>query len=136
MEDNKFPKGLTPLESSFSSSDVGKKEMQKEEESKRKVGDTISLKLGTSESPNMVKLGAQCSEEEKAKFTELLREFQDVFAWSYEDLSGFDPCLILHVIPINKGIKPVRQKQILINPVLEVTIRKELEKNLKVSIIF
>jgi hypothetical protein len=42
MEDNKIPKGLTPLESSFSSSDVGKKEKHKEEELKRKVGETIS----------------------------------------------------------------------------------------------
>jgi hypothetical protein len=37
MEDNKIPKGLTPLESSFSSSNVGNKEKQNEEESKRKV---------------------------------------------------------------------------------------------------
>jgi hypothetical protein len=99
MEDDKFPKGLTPLESSFSLSDVRNKETCKEEDSKRKVGDTISLNLGTSEYPKMVKLGAQCSDEEKAKFTELLREFQDVFAWSYKDLHGFDPALIQHAIP-------------------------------------
>jgi hypothetical protein len=41
MEYNKIPKGLTPLESSFSSSDVGRKKKHKEEESKRKVGETI-----------------------------------------------------------------------------------------------
>ena len=69
MEYEKFPKGLTPIESSFFSIDVRNKEKRKEEESKRKVGDTISLNLGTSESPNMVKLGAQCSDEEKVKFT-------------------------------------------------------------------
>jgi hypothetical protein len=71
---------LTPLESSFPSSDVGNKETHKEEESKRKVGDTIFLNLGTPESPNIIKLGAQCSDEEKEKFIELLCEFQDVFA--------------------------------------------------------
>jgi ribonuclease HI len=32
IENNKIPKGLTPLENSFSSSDVGNKEKQKEEE--------------------------------------------------------------------------------------------------------
>jgi hypothetical protein len=136
MEDDKFPKGFTPLESSFSSSDVRNKETRKEEESKRKVGDTISLNLGTSESPKMVKLGAQCYDEEKTKFTELLREFQDVFSWSYKDLHGFDPALIQHAIPIKEGIKPVRLKQRPINPSLEATIKKELEKLLKVGIIF
>jgi hypothetical protein len=91
---NKIPKGLTPLESSFSSTDVGNKEKHKEEESKRKVGKTISLNIGTPESPKNVKIGAQCSDEEKMKFAKLLGEFQDVFAWPYEDLRGFDPALI------------------------------------------
>jgi hypothetical protein len=68
-KDDKFLKGLTPLESSFSSSDVVNKETHKEEESKRKVGNTISLNIGTFESPKIIKLGAQCSDEEKAKFT-------------------------------------------------------------------
>jgi hypothetical protein len=136
MEDKKIPKGLTPIESSFSSSDVGKKEKHKEEESTRKVGETISLNIGTPESPKNVKIGVQCSDEEKLKFTKLFGESQDVFAWSYEDLRGFDPALIQHAIPIKEGIQPVRQKQRPINPVLETTIRKELEKLLKAGIIF
>jgi hypothetical protein len=45
------------------------------------------------------------------KFIDLLREFQEVFAWSYEDLYGFDPALIQHAIPIKEGIKMVRQKK-------------------------
>jgi hypothetical protein len=70
------------------------------------VGETISLNIGTPESPKNVKIGAQCSDEEK-----LLGEFQDVFACSYEDLCGFDPSLIQNVIPIKEGIKPVRKKK-------------------------
>jgi hypothetical protein len=111
MEDNKITKGLTPLESSFSLSDVGNTEKHKEEESKRKVGETISLNIGTPKSPKNVKIGAQCSDEEKLKFTKLLGEFQDVFSWSYEDISGFDPALIQHAIPIKEGIKLVRKNK-------------------------
>jgi hypothetical protein len=129
IEDNNIPKGLTPLDSSFSSSDVGNKEKHKEEESKRKVGETISLNSGTLESPKNVKIGDQCSYEEKLKFTKLLGEFQDVFAWYYEDLHGFDPILIHHAFPIKEGIKPVRKKQRPINPALEATIQKELENS-------
>jgi hypothetical protein len=136
IEDNKILKGLTPLESWFSSSDVGNKEKQKEEESKRKVGETISLNIGTLESPKNVKIGAQCFDEEKMKFVNLLGEFQDVFSWYYEDLLGFDPALIQHAIPIKEGIKLVRKKQRPINHALEATIRRELEKFLKVGIIF
>jgi hypothetical protein len=46
IENNKIPKGLTPLESSFSSSDVGNKEKQKRRGVKKKVGETISLNIG------------------------------------------------------------------------------------------
>jgi hypothetical protein len=74
------------------------------------VGETISLNIGTPESPNNVKIGVQCSHEEKLKFAKLLGEFQDVFVWSYEDLHCFDLALIQHVIPIKEGIKPVRKK--------------------------
>jgi hypothetical protein len=56
------------------------------------------------------------------KFAKLLGEFQDVFAWSYEDLRGFDPSLIQHAIPIQEGVKLVRHKQRPINPMLEATI--------------
>jgi hypothetical protein len=100
------------------------------------VDETISLNIGTSKSPKNVKIGAQCSDEEKMKLAKLLGEFQDVFAWSYEDLHGFDPALIHHVVPIKEGIKPVRQKQRPINLALEATIRKELENLLKDGIIF
>jgi hypothetical protein len=86
------------------------------------VGETISLKIGTPESPKNVKIGSQCSDEEKLKFAKLFGEFQDVFAWSYEDLCGFDHALIQHAIPIKEGIKPVRKRQRAINPVLEETI--------------
>ena len=54
----KIPKGLTPMESSFSSSDVGNKEMHKDEESKRKVGEIISLNIETPDFPKNVNIGA------------------------------------------------------------------------------
>jgi hypothetical protein len=80
------------------------------------VGETISLNIGTPDSPKNVNIGVQCTDEEKLKFTELLREFQDVFAWYYEDLCGFDISLIQHAILIKEGIKTVRKKQRPINP--------------------
>jgi hypothetical protein len=54
MEDNKIPKGLNPIESSFLWGDIGNKNKHKEEESKIKVGETISLTIGIPESPKNV----------------------------------------------------------------------------------
>jgi hypothetical protein len=126
---------LNPLESSFSLSDVGNKEKHKEEESERKVSETISMNNGTPEAPKNVKIGAQCFDEEEMKFSKLLGEFNNVFSWYYEDLHGFDPGLIQHAIIIKEAIKPVRKKQRPINPAPEEIIRKGLEKILKAGII-
>jgi hypothetical protein len=63
-------------------------------------------------------------------------EFKDVFAWSYEDLCGFDPNIIQHAIPIKEEAKLVRQRQRPINPALEATIRKEVENIINAHIIF
>jgi hypothetical protein len=97
------------------------------------VGETIALNIGTLESPKNVKIGAQCSDEEKMKFSKLLGKFQDVFAWSYEDIRGFNPALIQHAIPIKEGIKPVKQKQRPINPALKATIQKDLKNSQKME---
>jgi len=51
---------LNPLESSFSTIHVGKKENTIEEESERKVGDIVSMNIGTSDDPKILKIGYQC----------------------------------------------------------------------------
>ena len=86
------------------------------------MGETISLDIGVLKSSKNVKIGAQCFDEEKMKFVEIRGEFQDVFAWYYEDLRGFDLGIIQHSIPIKEGIKPIRKKQIPINPAPKETI--------------
>jgi hypothetical protein len=77
----------------------------------------------------------QCPKEEKKKFTDFFHEFKDVFAWSYKDLCGFDPNIIQHATPIKEEAKPVRQRHRPINPSLEATIRKEVEKLINAHII-
>nr|KUM48109.1 hypothetical protein ABT39_MTgene5105 [Picea glauca]QHR87733.1 hypothetical protein Q903MT_gene1745 [Picea sitchensis] len=45
-----------------------------------------------------------------------MKEFPDVFAWSYEDLKVYDTKVIQHVIPIKEDHKPFKQKLRRINP--------------------
>jgi hypothetical protein len=42
------------------------------------------------------------SREKRAKYTELLKEFVDVFSWTYEDLRTYDTTVIEHKIPLKK----------------------------------
>ena len=41
-----------------------------------------------------VHIGANCSLEEIAIYTTLLKEFRDVFSSSYEDIIGIDPSIV------------------------------------------
>ena len=45
-----------------------------------------TLNLGSDEIPRIIKIV-----QEKKDLKELLIEFQEVFAWSYEDMLGIDP---------------------------------------------
>jgi hypothetical protein len=56
-------------------SDVGNKKRQKEQESIRKVGETISLDIGVLKSSKNVKISAQFSNKEETKFAKLLGGF-------------------------------------------------------------
>ena len=38
-----------------------------------------------------VYIGADCSPDEIKEYTELFKEFHDIFAWSYEEMLGIDP---------------------------------------------
>jgi hypothetical protein len=43
-------------------------------------------------------ISVDCSPEEIQTYTDLFKEFQDVFAWSYEEMSGIDPSIVEHEI--------------------------------------
>jgi hypothetical protein len=65
----------------------------------------------------------------------LVREYKDVFAWSYDELKAYDPKIINHVIPLLEGAKPFRQRLIFMNPKVAPTIQKELQKPFEARII-
>jgi len=61
FKDNKFLKGLVPLEWSFYSSDVGNKNKSPQNTSRRNIGDTIPLNVASEdESINLYKGMANC----------------------------------------------------------------------------
>jgi hypothetical protein len=69
-----------------------------------------------------------------------MKDFPDVFAWSYEYLKVHDTKVIQHVIPIKDDHKPFKKNLRRINPLLFPLIEKEARKlfdaNIIVSLIF
>jgi hypothetical protein len=81
-------------------------------------------------------VGADCSPEEIQIYTELFKEFHDVFSWSYEEMPGIDPRIVEHEITTYPDAKSVQQKLHLVNPQKVATIKAEVEKLLKVGFIY
>jgi hypothetical protein len=76
------------------------------------------------------------SPEEKKAYLRLFKEYQDVFAWSYQDLKTYDTRIIQHTIPLRPEVKPFQQKLRKFHPSLEPLMQKELKKLLDEKIIF
>jgi hypothetical protein len=106
-----------------------------EEPSVRKVQETHKINIGTPESPKYINLGTSCTKEERDKYTQLFKEFQDVFAWSYNDLKEYDKSIFQHIIPLKEGAKPFKQKLRIINPKIKPLVKIEIEKLEKAGII-
>jgi ribonuclease HI len=123
LPNNHIPRGLVPLERLFNGNDVAVKG-----NILRGDAGTSECNIGTQEEPKFVKLSSSLTQEQRAKYTELLREFVDVFAWTYEDLKTYDTSVIEHKIPLKEEAKPFRQKLRQINPVLLPVMEREVKK--------
>jgi ribonuclease HI len=102
---NHIPRGLVPLERLFDGNDVAAKDKISGGDA-----DTSECNIGTQEEPNFIKLSSSLTQEQRAEYTELLREFVNVFAWTYEDLKTDDTSVIEHKIPLKEEAKPFRKK--------------------------
>jgi len=130
LKDNFMPKGLTPLEDLFHLNDVPRKLKMEPLKS-----DKEECNIGSDEDPKLIKLSKSLPPNEKVKYIELLKEFQDVFAWSYEDLKSYDTNIIQHTIPLKENQKPFRQKLRRINPILFPSIEKKIKRMYEAKII-
>ena len=54
----------------------------------------LSCNIGMVYEPKMVKICKTLSNEERNGYLKLLKEFVDIFAWSYEDLETCDTSII------------------------------------------
>ena len=99
------------------------------------VDEVVEVNIGTPASPKIIKIGKNTSPKERKAIENLIWEYKDVFAWTYNDLKSFDPAIIEHTIPLNEGAKPYRKKLRNVNPKLAPLIKKELEKMLATGII-
>ena len=83
-----------------------------------------------------VYIGEKCSHAEIQEYTELFKEFRDIFAWSYDEMPGIDPHIVEHEIKTYPNAKLVRQCLRAVNPRKASVIKVEIEKLLNAGFIY
>ncbi|KAI5438127.1 hypothetical protein KIW84_024028 [Lathyrus oleraceus] len=89
-----------------------------------------TVNLGSEDCVREVKIGALLDESVKKGLIELLREYVDVFSWSYEDMPGLDTNIVQHFLPLKPECVPVKQKLRRTHPDMEVKIKEEVQKQI------
>ena len=88
--------------------------------------DTINL--GTEEDKKEVKVGANLEPSVKKLLIQLLHNYVEIFAWSYEDMSGLDTDIVVHRLPIREDCPPVKEKVCRMRSDMSEKIKAEVMK--------
>ena len=70
-----------------------------------------------------MKMGSKLGKKEIRKYSDLIDEFSETFAWSYDELKGIPREMVEHRIPLIPDAKPVRQKERRMNPQLQLLVK-------------
>ena len=88
------------------------------------------------EEPRPVYIATDLTQEEEDLLISALKEYWDVFAWSYRDLKGVDPNICQHTIPLKIDSKPRKQRPYTYNDTFGKKIKEEIDKLLAAEFIY
>ncbi|XP_060200095.1 uncharacterized protein LOC132628316 [Lycium barbarum] len=106
-----------------------------EEGVKTTVDSLKEVNLGTDEDPRPTYLSDFLTGDEEDTYMEILKEYRDVFAWSYKEMPGLDPKVAVHHLAVKNGAHPVKQAQRYFRPDLVPSIENEVNKLIEVGFI-
>lgn len=64
--------------------------------------------MGTEEDKKEIKIDVLLDATVKERVIALLKEYADIFAWTYKDMSGLDPEVVEHRLPLKPKCPPVK----------------------------
>jgi hypothetical protein len=82
-----------------------------ESENKPIVDEFKEINLGIFENPRPTFINANLSHEEEMDYMELLMEYRDIFAWSYDEMLGLDPMVVVYQLEVKNRARVVKQAQ-------------------------
>ena len=95
----------------------------------------FEFNLGSKNEPRMVNIGKGTTKAKRDGILDIIWEFKDIFAWTYDDMNAYRGDVVQNVILLTRGSKKFIHKPRHINPKLSPQIQKELQNIVDVGII-
>ncbi|XP_027166352.1 uncharacterized protein LOC113766349 [Coffea eugenioides] len=108
---------------------------QYEEKSKPNLEEIEVVNIGTETEVKEIKISIHLNKKQRKEMIEFLTMFQDVFAWSYNDMPGISTDIVVHRLPTDPNFPPVKQKPRKFKPDMSLKIKEQIEKQLNARII-
>ena len=74
--------------------------------------------------------------DQEHKLLEILRAHRTALGWTISDIKGISPLIRTHRIHLEEDVKPSRQPQRRLNPIMKEVVKKEVLKLLDVGVIY
>ena len=69
------------------------------------------------------------------EYIHFLKEYEDIFAWSYYDMTGLNTSIVAHKLPTDPMCSPVKQKIRKFKSDMSLKIKKEVTKKIKAKVL-
>ena len=89
---------------------------------------TENVNLGTEKAKKEVNIGTSLSVSTRKELIDLLKEYVDVFAWSYQDMPSLDTDIVVHCLPLREECPSVKRKLRRVKPKMLLKIKEEVRK--------
>ena len=77
-----------------------------------------------------MKIGTTLSSATRKELIDLLQEYNNVFAWSYQDMPGIDTDIVVHQLPLKEECMSIKQKLRRVKLEMLLKIKEEVKKQL------
>ncbi|XP_070045800.1 uncharacterized protein [Nicotiana tomentosiformis] len=106
-----------------------------ENKPKSNLEEIEAVNLWDSETVKETRISIHISMLEKEEYIRFLKEYEDIFAWSYDDLTRLSTSIVTHELPTNPTCPPVKQKLRKFKPDMSLKIKEEVTKQIKAKVL-
>jgi hypothetical protein len=111
LKEEKYGLGYEVHMMSIEPIDVTPASPQMEDRHQPTIDELEEINIGTPDDPRPVFISKHSSTKSKGEYKKFLSENRDAFAWSYEEMPGLDPSVVMHRLAMQKNYPPVKQGQ-------------------------